>query len=44
MLKNVVSIDQPKFKVSSNSTYDFSATEKVAAVDFARMERFRKAT
>ncbi|MFK8077297.1 MAG: hypothetical protein AB8B84_11975 [Granulosicoccus sp.] len=38
-----VSIVQPNFKKSTVSTHHFSANEKVAAVDFARMERLRKA-
>ena len=38
-----VSIVQPNFKDSSISTHHFNANGKVAAVDFARMERLRKA-
>lgn len=38
-----VSIVQPNFKDSSISTHHFNANGEVAAVDFARIERLRKA-
>ena len=38
-----VSIVKPNFKISSVSTHHFNANGTVAVVDFARMERLRKA-
>ena len=36
-----VSLIEPNFKDSSNSTHHFNANEKVAVVDYAKLERLR---
>ena len=42
-LEKEVSIIEPNFKKSAFSTHHFSATDKIAAFDFARIERLKNA-